>query len=119
MRHSSFQTILGLLILGMGAMACENKNSSPSQDPASAAFVKGRTIYQTQCMACHHADPHKAGSLGPDVFGSSKELLKARIMHAAYPDGYSPKRTTKIMAPLPHLENEIEALHTFLNQEAH
>ena len=38
--------------------------------------------------------------------------------HAALKDGarYKPKRTTKLMPPLPHLKPHIDDLHAFLNQ---
>jgi len=55
------------------------------------------------------------GSVGPDVYGSSIELLKARIMTATYPDEYRPKRTTSMMVELPELESDIPALHFYLN----
>ncbi len=76
---------------------------------------RGKIIYQTQCTACHHSDPKKPGVLGPDVFGSSSELLKARILYGTYPPGYKPKRSTHTMSALAHLKDEIESLTLFLN----
>jgi len=35
-------------------------------------------------------------------------------MRAAYPAGHTPKRDTKLMMPLPHLEAEIPAIAAFL-----
>ena len=87
-----------------------------TQTTPSSTVTRGRTIYTTQCTACHHSDPHKSGTLGPDVFGSSLELLEARITHANYPKDYTPKRPTHTMAALPHLTKEdITALHAYLN----
>ncbi len=110
------------LSLGLGLLACTNKSGGgASAEPQSAeaiqaALVKrGRSVYQTQCIACHNSNPHKPGSLGPDVYGSSKELLEARILNGTYPPGYTPKRETHVMAPLPHLKNEIDAIHAYLN----
>lgn len=101
--------------------ACTQNPSSSEPAPDSreaqtAALVqRGRVIYQTQCIACHNSDPKRAGTLGPDVFNSSRELLEARLMKAEYPAGYKPKRETHTMVALPHLKNELDAVHAFLN----
>jgi mono/diheme cytochrome c family protein len=87
-----------------------------AQRGAGELAQRGRMIYLTACTACHNGNPRVAGALGPDVFGSSLELLTARIMGAKYPAGYKPKRPSHTMAPLPHLRAEIPALHAFLNQ---
>jgi len=77
---------------------------------------RGRVIYVSNCIACHHVDPKKVGSVGPEVWGSSLELIQARVMRAAYPEGYKAKRETHMMVALPHLEKELAALHAYLNQ---
>ena len=110
-----------LLILTVGALGCDSsktRSSSEAETPAKSVVSvdRGRAVYQTQCIACHHSDPHKPGSIGPDVFGSSKELLAARILKGEYPPGYLPKRSTHSMVALPHLKNEIDSIHAFLNQ---
>ena len=77
---------------------------------------KGRTIYQAKCIVCHNADPKLAGALGPEVKGASLELLKLRIQKGIYPQGYAPKRTTRLMVPTPELsEEDIQALYAYLN----
>jgi mono/diheme cytochrome c family protein len=83
----------------------------------TALISKGRTVYQTSCTACHHSNPKKSGTLGPDVYGSSLELLSARILKAEYPPGYTPKRSTQSMAALPHLAKDLPGLHAYLNSE--
>ena len=77
---------------------------------------RGRTVYNTNCIACHNSNPKLAGSLGPDVHGSSLELLQTRVMRAAYPEGYKPKKPSAAMPAMPYLKNDIPALHAFLNQ---
>ncbi len=67
------------------------------------------------CIACHAPDPSQEGALGPGVTGSSRELLAARVLRAEYPPGYTPRKTTQMMIPMRHLENEIDALFAFLN----
>lgn len=95
-------------LLGIGC-----RTETHTLPPASAE--RGRIIYQTQCIACHNSNPKKPGSLGPDVFGSSKDLLEARILKGEYPTGYAPKRNSHVMAALPHLKGELESLYLFLN----
>lgn len=98
--------------------ACQRTSTStPTATPEAQAnlVAKGRAVYQTNCTACHNTDPHKPGSLGPEVFGSSKELLEARILRADYPPDYKAKRMTHVMNALPHLKGDLEAIHAFLN----
>lgn len=95
--------------------ACETREVSAKSGGLSDLAKRGRAIYSTQCIACHNSDPHLAGALGPEVFGSSKELLEARILRAEYPAGYKPKRETHSMVPLPHLKPELDAIHAYLN----
>ena len=86
-----------------------------SEEPKlSAQGERGRQLYQAQCIACHNPDPAKAGPIGPDVRGSSEELLRAKVLSGSYPPGYAPKRATKVMQPMPQLANDIPALAEYL-----
>ena len=99
---------LSLLFLG-----CQKKGTAP--DPN---IGRGKALYHAACTACHHSDPKKEGSLGPPVWGASFMLLKKRIQEGTYPEGYQPKRTTKLMQPLPHLsEEDVRAIYVYLNQD--
>ena len=88
-------------------------NGRKQDDPLVA---RGRGVYMANCIACHNPNPRKDGNVGPALYGSSEELLRARVLEIRYPPGYTPKRPTKVMPPLPHLKPEIGALHAFLNQ---
>jgi mono/diheme cytochrome c family protein len=92
-------------------------SSSTAADPKAELIKRGKTVYAGNCMACHNMDPKLAGSLGPDVFGSSRELIEARLVKGTYPEGYKPKRPGAGMPLFPHLAGEIDALHAFLNAE--
>ena len=95
-------------------MFCFGCSSKPSVEISPLA-QKGRTSYVANCIACHHpSDPSKPGSIGPEITGSSRELLRARLVDATYPPGYKPKRTTTQMPKLPHLAGDIDALVEFL-----
>lgn len=103
---------LGLLILG----GCTKKEAGGGGDALlDPAVARGKNVYAANCTACHNQDPARDGSLGPAVAGSSLELLERRIVHGDYPDGYEPKRKSKVMVALPHLKGEIESLHKYLS----
>jgi len=61
-----------------------NKTLTSSSDPA-----KGKTVYYANCTSCHNYNPKKPGSVGPDVYGSSKELLTNKILYGKYPQQIS------------------------------
>lgn len=107
-------TIVLAIILSSGFIGCESKPDVTPKSPIDPVFERGRTIYQTQCTACHNSDPRKPGPIGPDVFGSSRELLEARVLRAEYPAGYKPKRQTHQMAAFPYLRGEIDSLAAYL-----
>jgi mono/diheme cytochrome c family protein len=92
------------LLLALCALGCG------SDDPV----VRGRQVYAANCTACHHMNPTLDGTMGPPVAGSSHELLAARVLAAAYPPGYTPKRDTGLMQPLPHLRGQLDDLAAYL-----
>ena len=71
-------------------------------------------MYVANCIACHNHDPALDGGIGPAVAGSSYELLEARIIRGEYPEGYTPKRDSQLMVPLPYLEPDLAALAAYL-----
>jgi mono/diheme cytochrome c family protein len=87
------------------------------RDPAKLA-ARGKAVYGQVCIACHALDPTAPGAIGPPVAGSSLELLRAKVLHGEYPPGYAPKRDTRNMIPLPHLEPDLPALEAYLAQAA-
>lgn len=74
----------------------------------------GRGAYNGNCIACHAMDPRQDGALGPAVAGASFELIEARVMRGEYPEGYEPKRPSRVMVPLPHLERRLPELAAYL-----
>ena len=107
------------LLAAAGCSKLSTENSKDNLLLASPAiptplFVRGRAIYQANCIACHNSDPTKAGAIGPELKGSTKDLLEARVLRGEYPAGYAPKRSSKAMPSLPHLKNELEGLAEYL-----
>lgn len=79
---------------------------------------RGMEIYQKVCQQCHSPDPKLDGTGGtvpsPAIADASLELVEARVLRGQYPEGYKPKRDTKLMPPRTDLAAEIPALHAFL-----
>jgi mono/diheme cytochrome c family protein len=100
----------GSLLLLLALLGC----GKTAQDDGLVA--RGRSVYMTNCITCHHTDPARDGNVGPGLKGSSLELLQYRVLQIQYPPGYKPKRPTRLMPALPHLKDDIPALHAFLNQ---
>ena len=86
-----------------------------SKEDTRTEAQKGRTLYSLHCTACHNPNPAKDGALGPAVQGSSLDLLIARIIRGEYHPGYTPKRATHVMQKLPLTEEDVKALHAYLN----
>ena len=107
--------------------SCEKKNikqeeaeSEPDQKIHSNIALttnikKGRKVYFVHCASCHNHNPKKPGSIGPAVYGVSIDVLTQKIVSGKYPENYRPKRTSKIMPSMPHLNKEISNLHAFIN----
>jgi len=102
MRAKSFSLPLLILLLG----GCGQNGND--------AAGRGKQVYLAECIACHHSDPAKDGPLGPAVKGSSQELLEAKILRGSYPPGYTPKRPTALMPPMPKLAAKMPDLAAFL-----
>jgi mono/diheme cytochrome c family protein len=101
--------LFGVLLTG-----CDKRSDTPVAKAGDGDPKRGRAIYLTNCAACHNNDPSKDGAIGPAIKGSSKELIEARVMRAAYPPGYTPKRRTTMMPAQPDLQPAIPDIVAFL-----
>jgi mono/diheme cytochrome c family protein len=99
--------VLAALALGLASGCSQEEQLGPEAQ-------RGRQVYQAQCIACHSPDPAQAGPLGPPLRGASEALLRAKVLEGTYPPGYTPKRPTKVMQPMPHLASDIPALAGYL-----
>ena len=116
---------LGLLLI-MLVSNCEKKSIEQEEAEVdqkklnntvalTTDIEKGRIVYFANCVSCHNNNPKKPGSIGPEVYGVSIDVLTQKILSGKYPKNYRPKRTSKIMPSLPHLNKEILNLHAFIN----
>ena len=95
------------VIAGLALAGCAQETLSPEAQ-------RGRTVYNSQCTACHNFDPSQPGPVGPEIKGSSRELLEAKVLRGTYPPGYKAKRPTAVMPPQPQAAGDIDALAAFL-----
>ncbi|HEY2991503.1 MAG TPA: cytochrome c [Methylomirabilota bacterium] len=91
----------------LALIGCEREKLSPEAE-------RGRIVYNSQCTACHAFDPSQPGAVGPEIKGSPRELLEAKVLQGAYPPGYRPKRATRVMPPQPQLAPDLPALAAYL-----
>jgi mono/diheme cytochrome c family protein len=96
-----------LLALTVAASGCSESGLSPSAE-------RGRQVYLAHCIACHNTDPAQPGPVGPPLKGAPRELLEAKTLKGTYPPGYTPKRPTQIMTPIPAVAPDIAALADYL-----
>jgi mono/diheme cytochrome c family protein len=102
---------LALLALA-AAIACKGSETAG----LSAEAQRGRGVYMNVCVACHNADPGKDGAIGPNLVGTTRELIEWRVVKGAYPPGYTPKRATGAMPAFPHLAGDVDALYAFVRE---
>jgi mono/diheme cytochrome c family protein len=99
--------LLLALSTALALSGCEQAKLGPEAE-------RGRTVYNGQCTACHNFDPSQPGAVGPEIKGSSRELLEAKVVKGSYPPGYKPKRSTSVMPPQPQVAGDIAALAAYL-----
>jgi mono/diheme cytochrome c family protein len=97
--------------------AAPAKPTAAQPEAAADPVAEGRKVYLGNCIACHNPDPKLDGPLGPAIAGSSAALIEARVVHGEYPEGYTPKRQTRNMVPLPYLAPKVDLLAAYLQSE--
>jgi cytochrome c2 len=75
----------------------------------------GKAIYQSRCTSCHNTNPTKPGNIGPDIAGSSLELITLKTQKREYPKGYKPKRKTRIMPKIVLSGGQLKELHAYIS----
>lgn len=106
-----------ILLSTLIIFSCTKDPRLEGKSPAEIKLIdQGRLVYMTTCVVCHHPDPKLDGPTGPANYGSSLELIKAKLLKGGYPEGYKPKRTTHLMPTfIDEHEKDVDAIHAFLN----
>ena len=121
MRRLFFALLLIMLVSNCEKKSIEQEESEADKNKLNNTVTlttdieKGRMVYFANCVSCHNNNPKKSGSIGPEVYGVSIDVLTEKIVSGKYPENYRPKRTSKIMPSMPHLNKEISNLHAFIN----
>ena len=121
MRRLFFALLLIMLVSNCEKKSTEQEEAKSGQKiPNNTVALtkdieKGRRVYFANCVSCHNNNPKKPGSIGPEVYGVSIDVLTQKIVSGKYPGNYRPKRPSKIMPSMPHLNKEISNLHAFIN----
>jgi mono/diheme cytochrome c family protein len=88
------------------------------EKPQTFDLEKGKRLYLSNCISCHNKDPNKKGALGPEVIDAPIEIMTAKVMTGRYPevlpDGFVPKRSSKIMKPIPKLKDDIQDIYAWV-----
>ena len=120
MRRIFFALLLIILVSNCEKKSTEQEEAESNQKKLNNTVAlttdieKGRMVYFANCVSCHNNDPNKPGSIGPEVYGVSIDVLTQKIVSWKYPGNYRPKRPSKIMPSMPHLNKEISNLHAFI-----
>jgi mono/diheme cytochrome c family protein len=101
------------MLAALAGVAC-----SEQAGQTLTAAQRGERVYKNVCITCHNPDPTQDGSVGPAVAGASRELVEARVLRAEYPPGYTPKRPSNAMPPMPYLKDSIDDLAAYLAEAA-
>ena len=121
MRRLFFALLLIMIVSNCEKKSIEQEEAEVDQNKLNNTVAlttdieKGRMVYFANCVSCHNNNPKKPGSIGPEVYGVSIDVLTRKIVSGKYPKNYRPKRTSKIMSSMPHLNKEISNLHAFIN----
>ena len=121
MRRLFFSLLMIMFVSNCEKKSIEQEEAEAEQKKLNKTVAlttdieKGRMVYFANCVSCHNNNPRKPGSIGPEVYGVSIDVLTQKIVSGKYPENYRPKRTSKIMPPMPHSNKEISSLHAFIN----
>ncbi len=104
-----------LVLIGIVLLLTQCKKSTENLSPEEKLKADGRSLYITNCIACHSALPEQDGSVGPALKGTSFEILKEKIVNGRYPEGYKGKRPISGSMPkFAFTDDQIRSIEAFL-----
>lgn len=85
---------------------------------AQVDINKGKRLYFSNCTSCHNKDPNIKGPIGPEMVDAPLEVMTSKVMTGQYPvklpAGFVPKRKTKLMRKLVHLQKDIPSIYAWV-----
>ena len=112
MRRLFFALLLITLVSNCEKKSIEQEEEADQKNLNNTVAIttdieRGKMVYFANCVSCHNNNPKKPGSIGPEVYGVTIDVLTQKIVYGKYPENYRPKRPSKIMPAMPHLNKEI------------
>ena len=102
MRRLFFAILLIMLVSNCEKKSIEQEKAKADRKKLNNTITltndieKGRMVYYANCVSCHNNNPKKPGSIGPEVYGVSIDVLTQKIVSGKYPENYIPKRLSLI-----------------------
>lgn len=106
---------IALILLAAGLILSDPPLEAKSREMKILPSVEeGRKIYTSTCIRCHNSNPHKPGPIGPDLYSTPKNVFGSKVIQGKYPEGYVPKRKTKIMPKFSNLSGKTDSIYEYI-----
>ena len=102
------------IIILIFTFASFNAESALKIPTDQISIQEGKRIYIMTCTKCHNTNPNKAGIIGPDLYSTPLEVFESKVIKGTYPNGYKPKRKTRVMPKFKNLTNKIDAIYNYI-----
>lgn len=104
--------LLSILVVFLALSQCVKAATIIPTDQVT--IQEGKRVYLITCAKCHNTNPHKPGSIGPDLYSTPENVFHTKVPNGTYPSGYTPKRRTKIMPRFKNLTNKVDAVYKYI-----
>lgn len=89
-------------------------SQAQSYSPTEMKLTEGKGLYVINCIRCHNANPTKAGAIGPELYTTPNNVFTTKVPNGTYPNGYAPKRRTKIMPKFKSLTTKTDLIYNYI-----
>jgi mono/diheme cytochrome c family protein len=102
------------MILALGFLIMSSPAKAQTIPTDQTLILEGKKIYLQNCVRCHNTNPHKAGSIGPDLYSTPEEVFHTKVPNGKYPKGYTPKRKSRVMPRFKHLTERVDLIYSYI-----